>query len=264
LATTTTPAPSPAFNKWMSTLEQAAEERLLHMTRRRFTSSTGDNSLHEFRHWLNLASHRADEVTMQQMRNAQLRAWLMVVARRRSHACGGGFHDSPLISGGVTLPLVVDGCILGAPSPETLHLPNEVRDCIHVFIGGRHVWGPIDASRARQISDAAKRPWLRCEEILKAAALAALVAKYVHPMVVQAAEGGHTNCNAEIPTDDFALKSMVEGSGAETHEEIGTLIAAHLAIDGFQVELRYHDPEYGLWRGFWVERCNRLRLALMW
>ncbi len=59
-------------------------------------------------------------------------------------------------------------------------------------------------------------------------------------------------------------------------QEVGAMLCAHLAIDGFQVrvllqafccvkasclqhccaivqvEPKYHDPEYSLWRGFWV------------
>mmetsp|Transcript_29519 Transcript_29519/g.97744 ORF Transcript_29519/g.97744 Transcript_29519/m.97744 type:complete len:450 (+) Transcript_29519:182-1531(+) len=255
---TTTQAPSLAFVEWWKVLERRAEEHLLHEARRKMCSWAGTSaSLTDFRCWLNSASFETDDNSLRTMRRAQVHAWLLVVGRRRRR------QVVPYREGSLQ-PIYIDGCLYGVPKPESLHLPSEVRDNIEVFIGGKHVWGPINASRARMISEAAVRPLRRCEEILHAAAVASLVARYVHPHVVQAAEAGHAQCNTEIPTDDIAMRALFEGSGAETHQEIGTLLSAHLGIDGFQVEPKYHDPEYGLWRGFWVEKCNRLRLSLMW
>merc|ERR1719261_1639989 len=91
-------------------------------------------------------------------------------------------------------------------------MPVEVRDRIDAFIGGRHVWGPINAARARAVAEAALHQLQRCERIMQAAALAALVARYVHPTVVMAAEAGHMQCSTEIPTDDVALQALFEVS----------------------------------------------------
>lgn len=267
-AATTTEAPSDAFDRWLLELDRTNEARLLHEARRRFlTYSPGCFSLTEFRRWLHLASQHAEEATLHTMRREQIRTWLLCVQRLRgsstSHTSASLFaQDVPLVNGGVHLPVCVDGCMFGLHRGESM--PSEVGDCVAEFLGGRHVWGPINAARARLVAEAALRPVRRCEEILRAAALAALVCRYVHPYVAQAAETGQMQCHTEILTDDVALQALVESSRAETFQEIGSMVAKHLVIDGFAVELKYFDPEYGLWRDFWVEKCNRLRLTLMW
>lgn len=83
---------------------------------------------------------------------------------------------------------------------------------------------------------------------------------------MQAAEAGCVACYTEIPTDDVALQALFEVVSSEPQQtkEVGAMLCAHLATDGFQVEPKYHDPEYSLWRGFWVDKCNRLRLVLRW
>jgi len=242
-AATTAKPPSSGFMYWLSELEERVEERLLHDARKRFTVAGSSLHLEEFRRWLQNASLKADENLWQLVRKLQMRTWLLVVSRKRrtriSESICRSYDWIP-------------------------HLPTEVRHRIEAYVGGRHMWGPLTASQARAVSESASRPLKRCEEILRAAALAALIARYVHPMIATAAEAGLMYCFTEIPTDDVTLRAIFEGSGSDAYSGIGLLLAAHLAIDGFEVELLYHDPEYGLWRGFWVEKCNRLRLTLIW
>lgn len=249
---TSTQAPSAAFYEWWNALEKEAEERLLHEARRKFSDWSVNVSLDEFRHWLNCASFQADTRMLRTMRRMLILTWLLVVHRKRQHA--SSIQDHKILT-------VLDVCLY-SPRDST-SFPNEVRENIESFMGDRHVWGPINAARARMVSESAVRPLRRCEEILHASAVSSIMSRYVHPCVVQAAEGGLMQCHTEIPTDDFAMRALFE-SGVESHQEIGTLLSAHLAIDGFEVEHRFHDPDYGLWRCFWVERCNRLRLSLMW
>ncbi|CAJ1411337.1 unnamed protein product [Effrenium voratum] len=231
-AATSMRGPSEAFQKWLTDLEQRHEERLLQEAQRRFCLSGPYASLANFKTWLCAASHHADEATVREMRRAQLCAWLLCL-RARGRTCT---------------------------------MPPEVKDRIDAFVGGKHVWGPINAARAKAIAECAQRQLKRSEGLLRQSALAALVARYVHPAVVQAAEAGCVACYTEIPTDDSALQALFEVVASEPQQtkEVGAMLCAHLAIDGFQVEPKYHDPEYGLWRGFWVDKCNRLRLVLRW
>eukprot|EP00929_Paragymnodinium_shiwhaense_P034062 TRINITY_DN18577_c0_g1_i1.p1 TRINITY_DN18577_c0_g1~~TRINITY_DN18577_c0_g1_i1.p1 ORF type:complete len:357 (+),score=65.77 TRINITY_DN18577_c0_g1_i1:58-1128(+) len=237
-AATSSEGPSDNFARWIVYLERTTEERLLHEARRRFCCWDSAASLEDFRRWLTAASTAADEATLDTMRRLQLKSWLLCVKRKMR---------------------------AGSPQDEycATVLPEEVRDRIESFIGGRHIWGPINASRARAVAESALRQLRRCEGIMRAAALAAIVARYVHPTVVQAAEAGYMHCSTEIPTDDVALQALFQAS-SQTGHDVGAALAAHLAIDGFEVDSKYHDPEYGLWRGFWVDQCSRLRLTLMW
>merc|ERR1719235_1580719 len=91
---------------------------------------------------------------------------------------------------------------LSPPLESKTSLPDEVKSCIDSYVGGRHVWGPINARRARAVAEAAQNQCQRYQRIMQAAALAALVARYVHPAVVHAAEAGSMQCSTEIPTDD--------------------------------------------------------------
>ncbi|CAK0834524.1 unnamed protein product [Prorocentrum cordatum] len=242
-AAASTQAPSAGFTQWLGSLDSMAEERLLHEARWRFCHYRGDASLHEFRAWLCEASRHADEASVQAMWRAQLRAWLLCVSRRRR----GGDRG------------------MGAAGPcEGIVLAEEVKHRIDSFVGGRLVWGVINAARAREVAESALRQIWRPESVMRAAALAAVASRFVHPAVVQAAEAGHMQCSTEIPTDDVALRALFEVTAAESRHEVGSLLSAHLALDGFEVEPKYHDPEYGLWRGFWVDKCNMVRLTLMW
>lgn len=245
-AATTTQAPSDSFARWVSSLERSAEERLLHEARLRFITCSPEVSLYDFKQWINAASSQTDEATLQAMRRAQLRCWMLCVSRKR-RGCSGLCPQQPAF-----------GQFLESSLSNSL--PCEVRDRIDSFTGGRHVWGPINAARARAVAEAAVNQLRRSERVMRAAALAALVARYVHPAVVQHAEAGHMQCSTEIPTDDVALQALFE----VTNIDVGAALAEHLMIDGFEVDPKYHDPEYGLWRGFWVDKCNRLRLTLMW
>eukprot|EP00913_Durusdinium_trenchii_P023092 g21678.t1 len=205
---------------------------------RRFCHSGPHASLNDFKKWLCAASHLADEATVREMRRAQLYTWLLCVRRVGTQKLGG----------------------------FSVVLPFEVKDCIDSYLGGKYVWGPITAARAKVIAECAQRQLKRSEGLLRQSALAALVARYVHPAVMQAAEAGCVACYTEIPTDDAALQALFEVVASEPQhtKDVGAMLCAHLATDGFQVEPKYHDPEYGLWRGFWVEKCNRLRLVLRW
>ncbi|CAE8709758.1 unnamed protein product, partial [Polarella glacialis] len=239
---TTAKAPSDAFSVWMVSVERAQEERLLVQAQQRFSTAGPQASLFDFKNWLQTASRAAEEATLQEMQRAQLRTWLLCV--RRLSCCRQRNGD----------------CFL------SVYIPHEVKERINCFIGGRHTWGPIHAPRARAIAESAQRQLRRCEGILRAAALSALVARYVHLAVVQAAEAGCMACYTEIPTDDVAVQALFEVLAGEPQQtkEVGALLCAHLALDGFEVEPKYHDPEYGLWRGFWVDTCNRLRLVVQW
>eukprot|EP00931_Biecheleriopsis_adriatica_P057994 TRINITY_DN34454_c0_g1_i1.p1 TRINITY_DN34454_c0_g1~~TRINITY_DN34454_c0_g1_i1.p1 ORF type:complete len:417 (+),score=77.85 TRINITY_DN34454_c0_g1_i1:67-1251(+) len=238
-AATSTQGPSDSFARWLTDLERAQEERLLQDAQRRFCLFGPQACLLDFRKWLAEASYAADEATLQQMRRDQLKTWLMCVRRLARR-----WTDSDV----------------------AVILPDEVRQRIDDLNGGKHVWGPINALRARAVAESAQRQLKRCEGLLRQSALAALVTRYVHPAVVQAAEAGCMACYTEIPTDDAALQALFQVVASEPLQtkEVGALLCAHLAIDGFEVEPKYHDPEYGLWRGFWVEKCNRLRLVLRW
>eukprot|EP00928_Gymnodinium_smaydae_P010046 TRINITY_DN13772_c0_g1_i5.p1 TRINITY_DN13772_c0_g1~~TRINITY_DN13772_c0_g1_i5.p1 ORF type:complete len:386 (+),score=70.64 TRINITY_DN13772_c0_g1_i5:164-1321(+) len=248
-AATTQDSPSDAFALWLEQLERVAEERLLHEARRRFSAWGPHASLDDFRAWLRQAASVAEEHTLQAMRRAQLRTWLLCVAHRRRAL------QAQVPAVGPVTEEEASGC--------STFLPEEVRERVDLFIGSKHVWGPIHARRARAIAESSLRQLRRCEGILRAAALAALVARYVHPAVVRAAEAGHMHCATDMPTDDVALQALFQVS-AESGQDVGTALAAHLALDGFEVDPKYHDPEYGLWRGFWVDKCNRLRLTVMW
>lgn len=243
-AATSMKNPSDAFQSWLVDLARFHEERLLQEAQRRFCSCGPHASLNDFKKWLCAASHFADEAIVREMRKSQLCTWLLCVRRLSQHRPGFSEMSSVL----------------------TTSLPPEVKLRIEAFIGGRHVWGPISAARAKQIAECAQRQLKRSEGLLRQSALAALVARYVHPAVVQAAEAGCMACYTEIPTDDVALQALYEVVASEPQhtKEVGAMLCAHLAIDGFQVEPKYHDPEYGLWRGFWVDKCNRLRLVLRW
>ncbi|CAK8998437.1 unnamed protein product [Durusdinium trenchii] len=237
-AATSMRGPSESFQGWLTDLERRHEERLLQEAQRRFCHSGPHASLNDFKKWLCAASHLADEATVREMRRAQLYTWLLCVRRVGTQKLGG----------------------------FSVVLPFEVKDCIDSYLGGKYVWGPITAARAKVIAECAQRQLKRSEGLLRQSALAALVARYVHPAVMQAAEAGCVACYTEIPTDDAALQALFEVVASEPQhtKEVGAMLCAHLATDGFQVEPKYHDPEYGLWRGFWVEKCNRLRLVLRW
>mmetsp|Transcript_7630 Transcript_7630/g.13499 ORF Transcript_7630/g.13499 Transcript_7630/m.13499 type:complete len:388 (+) Transcript_7630:37-1200(+) len=243
---TTSEGPSDAFTEWLIQLERRQEEKLMREAQLRFCNSGPQASLHDFRKWLITASREADEAMLTCMRRGQLRAWLLCVRRLTKLRLG--------------LPEV------SCEDLVSTTLPTEVKSCIEAFVGGKHVWGPISATRARKVAESAQRQLKRCEGVLRASALAALVTRYVHPAVVQAAEAGCMACYTEIPSDDVALQALFEvrASEPQSTKEVGFLLCAHLAIDGFEVEPKYHDPEYGLWRGFWVEKCNRLRLVIRW
>eukprot|EP00927_Polykrikos_kofoidii_P030197 TRINITY_DN26021_c0_g1_i1.p1 TRINITY_DN26021_c0_g1~~TRINITY_DN26021_c0_g1_i1.p1 ORF type:complete len:349 (-),score=55.85 TRINITY_DN26021_c0_g1_i1:24-1070(-) len=253
---TSAPAPSEAFARWLVSLERIAEERLLQEARRRFCSWDSEASLDDFRRWIATAARVADEWTLQTMRCEQVRVWLLCLnrLRRTSAAATAASQVGP-----APAPFLVPTC----PATTSVALPVEVKECVYHYLGGRHVWGPITAKRARAVAEAALRQLRRCEGVLRGSALSALVARYVHPMVVQAAEAGHMQCATEIPTDDVALQALFEVS-AESGHDVGAALAAHLAIDGFEVVSKYHDPEYGLWRGFWVDKCSRVQLTLWW
>lgn len=233
---TTTQAPSDSYACWVASLERSAEERLLNEARLRFCACSPEASLYDFKQWINTASFQIDEETLQEMRRAQLRCWMLCLSRKRR---------------GISS---IDGTLSGNS------LPSEVRDRIDSFSGSRHVWGPINAARARAVAESALQQLRRSERVMRAAALAALVARYVHPAVVQSAEAGRMQCSTEIPTDDIALQALFE----VTNIDVGAAVASHLSVDGFEVDPKYYDPEYGIWRGFWVDKCNRLRLTLMW
>ena len=243
-AATSMRGPSASFQAWVTDLERRHEERLLQEAQRRFCHSGPHASLNDFKKWLCAASHLADEATVREMRRAQLCAWLLCVRRVVSLKFG----------------------LLNDPSSVCVVLPIEVKESIDGYVGGKYVWGPITAARAHAIAESAQRQLKRSEGLLRQSALAALVARYVHPAVMQAAEAGCVACYTEIPTDDVALQALFEVVASEPQQtkEVGAMLCAHLAIDGFQVEPKYHDPEYSLWRGFWVDKCNRLRLVLRW
>jgi len=247
-AATTTQAPSDSYARWVASLERSAEERLLLEARLRFCACSPEASLYDFKQWINAASYQIDEETLQAMRRAQLRCWMLCLSRRRRGTSSTGSPQQ------LAFGQLLDGTLCGNS------LPSEVRDRIDSFSGGRHVWGPINAARARAVAESALQQLRRSERVMRAAALAALVARYVHPAVVQSAEAGRMQCSTEIPTDDIALQALFE----VTNIDVGAAIAAHLSVDGFEVDPKYYDPEYGLWRGFWVDKCNRLRLTLMW
>lgn len=245
-AATSMRGPSDVFQAWLTDLERRHEERLLQEAQRRFCHSGPHASLNEFKKWLCAASHLADEATVREMRRSQLCAWLLSVRRlAQRHSMGHGHGEKLAVS---------------------VVLPIEVKDSIDGFVGGKYVWGPITAARAHAIAECAQRQLKRSEGLLRQSALAALVARYVHPAVMQAAEAGCVACYTEIPTDDVALQALFEVVSSEPQQtkEVGAMLCAHLATDGFQVEPKYHDPEYSLWRGFWVDKCNRLRLVLRW
>ena len=190
-AATTMRGCSEAFQSWLMDLERRHEERLLQEAQRRFCHCGPYASLNEFKKWLCAASHLADEATVREMRRAQLCAWLLCVRRLAFYKLG----------------------------PVSVVLPFEVKDCIDHFLGGRHVWGPITAARAKVISECAQRQLKRSEGLLRQSALAALVA-----------------CYTEIPTDDVALQALFEVVSSEPQQtkEVGAMLCSHLAIDGFQ------------------------------
>lgn len=240
---TSTQAPSIAFCDWLVALERIQEERLLHEAQQRFCRSGPQACLSEFRSWLGKASGAADKAVLCTMRREQLQTWLLCVRH-----------------------LIIQRHRLTGELCSEAVLPDEVYARIVDFLGKTHVWGPICSHRARAVAQAAQRSLKRCEAVLRQAALAALIARYVHPAVVQAAEAGCMACYTEIPTDDVALKAIFEVMALEQQQpkEVGSVLVSHLQVDGFQVEPKYHDPEYGLWRGFWVEKCNRIRLVVCW
>lgn len=274
-------APSEAFTNWIFALERDAEERLLQEAMRRFCAAGAQGSLLDFRVWLQAASHSSDEAVVHVMREVQLRTWLQCVRQRRRGSLMAdpafmqhqlqqyhrllqspqyGWQGEPPVVQCNSMQLQIE------QAQANLLLPMEVKERVFAFLGGRHVWGPINAARARAVAESALRQLRRCEGVLRVSALAALVTRYVHPAVIAAAEAGQMQCYTEIPTDDVALQALFEVCATETQhpQEVGSLLAAHLALDGFEVEPKYHDPEYGLWRGFWVDKCNRLRLVLRW
>eukprot|EP00930_Biecheleria_cincta_P039295 TRINITY_DN27021_c0_g1_i2.p1 TRINITY_DN27021_c0_g1~~TRINITY_DN27021_c0_g1_i2.p1 ORF type:complete len:364 (+),score=49.61 TRINITY_DN27021_c0_g1_i2:68-1159(+) len=236
-------APSRAFCDWLVRLERIQEERLLHEAQQRFCRSGPQACLSEFRSWLSKASSAADKAVLCNMRREQLQTWLLCVRH-----------------------LIIQRYRLTGEVCSESVLPDEVHARIVDYLGGKHVWGPICSHRARAVAQAAQRSLKRCEAVLRQAALAALIARYVHPAVVQAAEAGCMACYTEIPTDDVALQAIFEVMALEQQQpkEVGSVLVSHLQVDGFQVEPKYHDPEYGLWRGFWVEKCNRIRLVVCW
>lgn len=243
---TSTQAPSLAFCEWLVNLERVQEERLLHEAQQRFCRAGPQGCLSDFRAWLSKASAAADKAVLCTMRREQLQTWLLCVRHLtilRLRQTGEDCCDVVVVV-----------------------LPEEVYSRIVEYIGGKHVWGPICSHRARAVAQAAQRSRMRCEAVLRQAALAALIARYVHPAVVQAAEAGCMACYTEIPTDDVALRAIFEVMALEQMQtkEVGAVLVSHLSVDGFQVEPKYHDPEYGLWRGFWVEKCNRIRLVVCW
>ncbi|CAE7154651.1 unnamed protein product, partial [Symbiodinium pilosum] len=151
-AATSMRGPSDAFQSWLVDLERFHEERLLQEAQRRFCSCGPHASLNDFKKWLCAASHFADEAIVREMRKAQLCTWLLCVRRLSGHRFG-----------------VPDALV-------ALSLPPEVKLRIESFIGGRHVWGPINAARAKQIAECAQRQLKRSEGLLRQSALAALVA----------------------------------------------------------------------------------------
>lgn len=187
------------------------------------------SNLREFKEWLNLVMVQADQTSVRIARREQIMTWLTQIQRTRGQAV----------------------------------LPLAGRDTMEAFIGKNHAWAQVTAGRARAVAEAVQRRQSRGDRVVVTAALCALSTNFVHPMVIEAAERGSTHCQAEIYTDELAFQVLFEVS-AKSHQDGAAALATYLEKDGFGLESKYHDPEYGLWRGFWVDACDRVRISLWW